>query len=316
MTHIAFEGVLSPDGEPFIMPVGGVLDEQYMTGPISKERLEDLQLWSALQALAKNGATLHPLGIRAGEDPPDRWLIHGDLEWGTELTELTVEDIRTDLAWTRKFARDLQQRLRSRATDFSHLQGRTVTLAKQHEQAIPRDTRLLLEEIELALSKDKGHVGEDMDFSQGAPKRLGQRGIHGVHGVFGVTVNQNPSDNEINVSATSHLKLLRSEVIAALGKRVAEKDEDRCNQVLIVTCGRPDQKGYRCPYDHGMFLVLQDAIKAGIDILPKKPVNIRGVLIHLWETPNLISWEEGGDLPWSPQSGESYTTVAVPSVEL
>lgn len=306
--HLGIEGSRPGDGEQFIMPVGGMLDEQYMLGPVSKDRLEDLQLWSALQAIGRNGAALHPLGIRPGEDPPDRWLFHDDREWGTELTELTVEDLRQDLARVRMFSRQLQQRLRDRTADFQHLRGRTVMLVKRHEQVMPRDLGPMLTEFERVLAEDKGCVGEDMDFSQGVPQRLGERGHYGEHGVFGVLVNQTPGRSEIVISATSQIELHRSDVIAALGRRVVEKDEEFCNELLIVTCGRPDQKGYRCPSDHAMFLILQRAIQAGVDILPRKPTNIRGILIHLWDSTELISWTEGDDFPWSEQTGKSYDT--------
>jgi len=166
----------------------------------------------------------------------------------------------------------------------------------------------MLAEFERVLAEDKGFFGEDMDFSQGVPERLGQRGNYGQHGPFNVLVNRAPGNSEIVISATSHLELYRSDAIAALGRRVAEKDKEPCNEILIVTCGRPDQKGYRCPLDHAMFLVLREAIKAGVDILPQKAVNIRGILIHLWDSPDLICWGEGNNFPWTDRSGDTYET--------
>src|SRR5215831_1502739 len=90
--------------------LGAVLDQPFLAGPVSKDWREDLQLWSALEALAGAGAARHPLGVRQGEDPPDRYLVHGGRIWGTELTELTVQDVRQDLAPVRRFGRALQER--------------------------------------------------------------------------------------------------------------------------------------------------------------------------------------------------------------
>src|ERR1700747_2878269 len=118
-------GGYSPGAEddPFVV-LGAVLDQPFLTGPISKDRREDLQLWSLLQALSATGAGRHPLGVRRGEDPPDRYLVHGSRAWGTELTELTVQDVRRDLAPVRRFGRELQQRVPARAAEFAHLRGR------------------------------------------------------------------------------------------------------------------------------------------------------------------------------------------------
>ena len=94
-----------PD-DPFEI-VTAVLDQPVLTGPVQKDRREDLQLWSALHALAFSGAAPHPLGVSRGDDPPDRWLFHGDRKWAVELTELTFEDVRQGLSQLRAIAREL-----------------------------------------------------------------------------------------------------------------------------------------------------------------------------------------------------------------
>ena len=67
--HLGLGGY-SPGNEddPFVI-LGAVLDQPFLVGPISKDRREDLQVWSALQALAGAGVSRHPLGVRLGEDP-------------------------------------------------------------------------------------------------------------------------------------------------------------------------------------------------------------------------------------------------------
>jgi hypothetical protein len=64
--------------------------------PVTHRR-EDLQVLSVLEALAGVGALRHPIEVRVGQDPPDRYLRHGSREWSTELTELTVQDVRITL---------------------------------------------------------------------------------------------------------------------------------------------------------------------------------------------------------------------------
>ena len=298
--HVGVGGY-SPGAEddPFVI-LGAVLDQPFLPGPINKNRREDLQLWSLLQALAAAGAVRHPLAVRSGEDPPDRYLAHGSRVWGTELTELTVQDVRRDFAPVRRFGRALQERVRGRASEFPHLQGRTVTLAKLADQPMPRDHGQLLGDLEAVLAEDKGFVGEGLDLSQGPPAQLGTRGIYGDHGPFNVIVNPGiGGSSEIVISASSQSQIYMSEAIAALGSRIAAKDKE-CNEVLVITCGLVDEYGYTCPADQSIFQLLQEALQRGTSVQPHKPTHIRGILVHLWNTPFVAHWETSEDLPWIP----------------
>ena len=302
--HLGVTGYVEGSGDdPFIL-LSAVLDQPFLTGPIGKDRREDLQLWSALEALAFGGAARHPLEAKLGEDPPDRYLIHGDRTWGTELTELTVQDVRQDLAPVRWFGRQLQERLRVRAADFLHLQGRIVTLAKRPDSAMPRDQEQLLRLLEGVLEEDKGYMGEDVDTSCGFPPQLGTRGMYGEHGPFSVIVNpgmHGGNGTEIVISAFSQSQIHRSEAIAALGNRVTAKDKEG-NEILLVTCGLIDANGYICPADGIIFQLLQEAAEAGMPILPQKPAHIRGILLHLWNSSFLNYSGLGDDLPWTVPS--------------
>ena len=289
----------SASGEPHIMPVGGVLDQQRLP-PFGndKNRLEDLQIWSVLQALACRAGTRHPLAVRPGNDPPDRVLVHEQREWPTELTELTIENIRGDLAPVRKFGRQLQQRLRERSREWQHLSGRTVLLAKHDDEALPRDIGQALDELERVFAEDNGFTGEDVG---SGPEAM--RGFYGHHGPFSVTVNQTSKDGEVIVSATSSFPLSRNDAIAAFRSRVLAKDIPG-NQILIVSCGLPDKQGYVCPFDHAIFQLLYDSIADGIEIMPSSVTNIRGVLVHLWDTDRFFAWGEGVDFPWTSAVGD------------
>lgn len=278
------------DRKGFI-PLGTILDRQVLPGPITKERLEDLQLWSALKALAVRGNALHPLTAKPGGDPPDRLISCGDRTWGAELTELTIEDVRGDLARVRMFGRQFQQRLRGQPK-FAHLRGRVVMLNKRHEEPLPRDVSELVGELETALAEDRGVFAES-DVTSGELK-----GCYDACGPFMVLVNAAGEDGEIQVTAATHSEVMREDALQAFERRVMEKDRSG-NDLVIVTCGLPDKQGYVCPYDHAIYLTLCDVIAEGGKLLSRIPTHIRGGLVHLWDNNMMISWSEDGEaLPW------------------
>lgn len=289
MMLVGFGGT---DSEPYMMPIGGILDQNYLPGPIAKDRLEDLQLWSILQALASYEGSKHPLAVRPGDDPPDRIITHGGRSWATELTELTLEDIRGDLARVRAAGRLLEEHLRDRSSKYSFLQGRTVMLAKHPDQQLPRNIGAILDKIEASLLDDKGFVGQEPVSAQGTP-----RGYYGMYGPFSITVNQTSQGGPVVVSSTSQVLLFRHEVIDAFQARVRDKDKPE-NEIVFISCGLPDKQGYACPSDHAVFTMLREALDEGIDITPPLR-HLRGGLVHLWGTDRMFAWGDGEDFPWS-----------------
>lgn len=243
----------------------------------------------------------HPLGISPGGDPPDRYLKYDRRTWGAELTELTFEHVRRDLAPMRSFGRQLQARLRSRVDDFGHLRGRVVAMFAQPDRRLPDDRDQLLTELETALEQDKGYAGMGLDLTHGPPPVFNSSGIYGDHGPFHVIANANPGATNIVVSASTSTRLFRSEVLGALAERVAAKDHAG-NEILVVTCGLPDTQGYSCPADFFVFGMLLAANAEGIDLLPGRPTNIKGLIIHSWGSQQVICWRGGGDLPWMKPS--------------
>jgi hypothetical protein len=253
-----------------------------------------------LEALSGVGALRHPIEVRVGEDPPDRYLRHGNREWGTELTELTVQDVRQDLAPVRQFGRELHRRLEGRTAEFTHLRGRIVTLVKLTDAPLPKDHGQLLADVESALLVDKGFAGEDLDLSHGPPQQLGARGLYGDIGSFNLVVNPAPAGGSLEaltVSAASQSQIRLSEAVASLAARIAAKDKPG-NEILIITCGLVDAYGYTCPADQAIFRLLSQALSDGKSVLSVKPAHIRGVLIHLWNTPHARHWERHHDVPW------------------
>jgi hypothetical protein len=164
--------------------------------------------------------------------------------------------------------------------------------AKQSGEELPRDVSQVLDEIEDALKVDRGFTGEDIG---AGPDMF--RGSYGNYGPFAVTVNRTSEGSEVIVSATSQSELFRCEVLAAYARTVAAKDTPD-NQIVIISCGLPDKQGYICPYDHAIFLTLQKAVQDKVELLPRPPAHICGVLVHLWDTDQLIAWGEGSGSPW------------------
>jgi hypothetical protein len=289
---------LSPiDDDDPIKILGAVLEQPFVPGPVDKHRREDLQTWAALHALTSIGVARHPLGVLTG-DKPDRQLVHGNRAWPTELTQLTVDNLRRqDLAQVRAFGRRLRLGVQSRPSEYQHLQGRIVTITKQPDEVLPKDDQHLLADLETALAENKGFVGEGHDLTNGLPMQLGSRGFYGKHGPFDVIAQAHPGANEIAISASCQIPVRRSEAIAALGDRIAAKDKPQ-NEILIVTCGVPDEYGYVCVADHAIFQFLWESRQAGIDIIPKKPAHLRAVLIHSLDSPRFLHWQLNDDVPW------------------
>ena len=122
-------------------------------------------------------------------------------------------------------------------------------------------------------------------------------GIYGDHGPFNVIVNPGAGNTDIVVSAFGQVQVRQSEAIAALGARVAAKDKPG-NDILLVTCALIDEKGYTCPADQIIFQFLRDISASGVSIFPETPKHIKGIFIHLWNSPFISHWENGNDVPW------------------
>ena len=115
--------------------------------------------------------------------------------------------------------------------------------------------------------------------------------------------NQNPGSRGIVISTSSQLFIHESEARAALHSRVQAKDYPP-NEILVVTCGSPDARGYMCPADHLLFKLLWDADRKGLPVLSTPPSAIRGVVVHSWGSDRLVigDW---GQVPWRVPSTRS-----------
>jgi hypothetical protein len=239
--------------------------------------------------------------VGLGPDPPDRWLAHGDRRWATELTELTVADVRRTISQPRMFARHLTTRINDNLERYAHLRDRIIMLSCDEDVTVPRDASALLDSLAHTLTSDIGYVDEGIDFSNGFPESLPmERGHHGQHGPFLVTVQAINAGGAVAVSASVQTRIKRSDAVAALTARVAAKDHST-NELLLVTCGMPDTQGYTCSVDSSIFQLLYEGQRDHVEVLPCFPRlrHLNSVVLHLWNTPHSIVWGKNPDLPWA-----------------
>jgi hypothetical protein len=298
---IAVEGTSDDDSNDslWLMPASH-LDLSVLPGPLSQARREDMQTWSFLLATSLSEEE-HPLGVQPGNDPPDRVLTGPEGSWALELTVLTVPEFRADLARARTAGRQLEEALRANADRYEHLKGRVVAVSPASPlEPLPRDALESLPAILGALSDDRGYVGEGVDLSQGFPKVWpNRRGFYGQHGPFHVQVNGGGRVDEITVSSSAQASIRRSEAVDALAKRIEAKDRPE-NELLLITCGLPDEWGYLCALDSLLFAQLLGDAQEVRNSLPE-PEHLNAVVMHEWNGPK---WTElyrapGKSVPWS-----------------
>lgn len=287
-----------PD-DPVVLIAGAVLDHPFLKGPVAKDRREDIQILDCLRTLSLVGSK-HPFHVRPGDDPPDRIVEASGEAWAVELTELTVEDFRGDLARMRRLGRDLEDALRASDAHL-HLKGRVVQLSNATAAGtpLPDDLSQYLDQLVAALAEDKGFLGEGADLSEGIPERLGDRGMYGEVGPFSIDVGGHGAGGVIAVASTPQAELRQSELVEALAARVAAKDH-RANELLVVSCGLPDQRGYVCQVDNFIFDALWKAAQPPAGPLIPEPTDLAGVILHNFGGNLLpIYRRRGAPVPWA-----------------
>jgi hypothetical protein len=101
------------------------------------------------------------LGVQPGDDPPDRELTSGSEAWALELTELTAQDVRQDLAQARSVGRRLATALCDDRR-FTHLHGRKVVVSYTPVEGplLAKDVASTIDALLEMLVEDKGCVGD------------------------------------------------------------------------------------------------------------------------------------------------------------
>jgi hypothetical protein len=89
-----------------------------------------------------------------------------------------------------------------------------------------------------------------------------------------------------------------SELVSALEERISKKDVPK-NELLLVTCGLPDETGCVCPIDKVIF----DEARELVGSLEFKPEFLKAIYLHLWATAELVELFRATDYQhrWPPR---------------
>jgi hypothetical protein len=275
----------------------GLIDEPAVPAPLTQRAAEELQIDSFLAAIGR------PRGpgveARPGADPPDRVVTIGGRSWSLELTALTIDETRGDLARARQVGRRLHAALQADSL-HAHLIGRKVLLALPSDgrASLPRSLAPTVKKLAGLLTEDRGCVGDGVDFSAGPPAHWpNDRGFYGEHGPFNVQVNGDGTPGAIEVVSTAQLQVSRSQARAILARRMNDKDRAE-NEILVMSCCLPDKHGHVCRLESFMF----DFLKAdpGRLDLATEPKHLQGVALHVWDTEDWIEiWRApNAAVPW------------------
>jgi hypothetical protein len=150
------------------------------------------------------------------------------------------------------------------------------------------------------LLEDKGCVGDGIDFSQGLPERwTSNAGMYGSHGPFELQVYGDGVEGQLLVVASAQAQIKRSEAVQALSARIEAKDHAP-NNLLLITCALPDDRGFACGLDTFMYLHLANAAATGTLGL-RPPKRLSAVVLHRWNSADWIELYRADDavLPWS-----------------
>ncbi|MFN9619071.1 MAG: hypothetical protein ACK55X_05090 [Synechococcaceae cyanobacterium] len=272
-------------GEPLFIIPPSPLDQRVLLTTLAKNRREDIQILSFLAMLALTNENYLSVGLAKGEDPPDCIVTANGIPYGVELTELTAGDTRREIAEARRLGRDMQARIEHDYREFFHLKGRIIALSIAPPRAFsPAERSAALEKISIALKTDLGCVGDGVDLSHGLPSEWTSRnGFYGSHHGVYVQVYAGGGDEKPMVTSMCQAEVRLSDCLQTLEARVNAKDRPG-NDVLLLTCGLPDERGYVCPVDSCMFQFIQEHSSS----LEFRPAYLKSIVLHLWNTPDWI----------------------------
>ncbi|MFC9872897.1 hypothetical protein [Nocardia salmonicida] len=277
VTSFALEGP-SPDdpNDLHSAVISAALDHHVMRGPVAMEHREDLQVWSFLQACGfQHWFKEHPVGVQRGDDPPDYVLTYGDREFGMELTQLTVESLRQNLADVRRIGRLCEERLNSDTDLYVHLRGRNIVIQASGSKRI--NHAVAVEAICTRLRDNLGAFNGTVPLDEARmPTSFKMPGYYGIVEELMIRATvENATPGRATVLPLAQMDITRSEVEKALNDLVVEKDKSG-NEILLITTSAIDGAGYINPADSFLF----GRIMSKTVHLTVEPSHINVIMMH------------------------------------
>jgi len=273
---------------------------------LTKEEVENIQILDWVTFMKRTLRLDKEADVLYGEDPPDRILKFTEGTVGVELRQLTLEHVRRELAPLRDIGLKIQRSLSSQPDDYKHLLGKLVQLSTLEPKDLNvKELQSAIPEILELLKQDVGFVGEGFKFnSDGSfPKVFpeSRRGFYGKIKSFVIQAYPDGISGSFQVSCSIQTQIRQSEALQAIKKAITDKDIAG-NDVVLITCGLPDEKGYVCPLDNWLYQHLTEnraVIKEWIEF--NEPTFIKNIIVRLWHTNGCMDLyrKKGIIIPWS-----------------
>lgn len=290
------------------MPV----ETRAFSGLISKEVLEAQQFSNFLQYAQLSGATSALQRYELGGDPPDLIVTPlGGSPLGVELTSLSVTDVsRQRLDDIRRLARDVTQRLTEDPTRYSHLHGRTASIAEhQSDSDRPRkrkarERQQLINALAECLQDDFGvsgrHYADPDNPPKTIPAHIAQRGSRSVD-EYEITVRsaEQAPGQPLQVTADIQISIHEVDLRERLIDRIKAKDR-QANDILLISTGLTDKDGFVQGADHYIFQQIKQLATKGLSIEPKY---LNQVIVHQWRTSDAMVLYQRPNAPLLIQAG-------------
>ncbi|ABM15143.1 hypothetical protein [Mycolicibacterium vanbaalenii] len=267
------------------------------TAPLSKQVHENMQLSDFLTMAQLGGLVGDIRNIEwLADDPPDASVTMADGQvFAVELSSISVTDVtRSRLSELRMIEDALVQRIADDVASYPHLFGRTVALSELASDGNRPPKRnsaqmtALVDRFAEELRTDFGVVGTAAD-GPGIPEvitfdaaNIGRRYIeqYSVETWQTGAADVKPqfvSSAQIDVSHN----LLCERII-----KVAEAKDKSTNQVLVITTGIVDRRGYRIPSDRYVFRIAFELAKTRLKLPALNYLN--QVILHFWSEPRFL----------------------------
>jgi hypothetical protein len=247
--------------------------------------LEGQQFSNFLSVAQFSGATGPLERHELGNDPPDLLVtMQGSPPLGVELTSLSVTDVsRQRLDEIRKIARNLTEQVASEPDIYSHLRGRSVSIAEHTtDDTRPRKrnekTRnSLIEQLAATLKQDFG-VADEWPSADHIAAEVARQGRERVE-EYEIAVHRSPQADLLSaVSANIQIEIHEVDLRERLLDRITAKDRPE-NDILLISTGPIDNEGYVQSADHYVFDLVKQIVAEGLAF---EPVHLDQVILHHW----------------------------------